>query len=88
VFPKQVKGLTEGMEIPVSQMVFGTVSVFQYSEIEQVFIEFVQDYPYGIGFWDVDANIAGLTDASFLSEDEKEDVYYRNAKTLWGRKIS
>jgi hypothetical protein len=35
VFPKQVKGLTEGMEIPVSQMVFGTVIVFQSSEIDE-----------------------------------------------------
>lgn len=26
VFPKQVKGLTEGMGIPISQCVFGTVS--------------------------------------------------------------
>jgi hypothetical protein len=26
VFPNQVKGLTEGMKIPVSQFVFGTVS--------------------------------------------------------------
>jgi predicted TIM-barrel fold metal-dependent hydrolase len=47
-----------------------------------------QDYPYGIGFWDVDANIAGLTDADFLSDDEKEGVYWRNAKTLWGDKIA
>lgn len=47
----------------------------------------MQDYPYGIGFWDVDANIAGLTEASFLSEDQKESVYYRNAKMLWGDKI-
>ena len=38
----QIKGLTEGMQVPVSQMVFGT------------------DYPYGIGFWDVGENIAGL----------------------------
>jgi hypothetical protein len=29
VWPKQIKGLTEGMEVPVSQMVFGTVSVLQ-----------------------------------------------------------
>lgn len=27
VFPNQIKGLTEGMKIPVSQLVFGTVSV-------------------------------------------------------------
>jgi predicted TIM-barrel fold metal-dependent hydrolase len=47
----------------------------------------VQDYPYGIGFWDVDANIAGLTEASFLSDSEKEGVYYRNAKALWGTKL-
>lgn len=46
-----------------------------------------QDYPYGIGFWDVDANIAGLTEADFLCEDEKEGVYWRNAKELWRGKI-
>ncbi|KAH5659171.1 hypothetical protein HBI60_010760 [Parastagonospora nodorum] len=69
VFPNQVKGLTEGMKIPISQMVFGT------------------DYPYGIGFWDVDANIAGLTEAEFLTEEEKEGVYWRNAKALWGDRI-
>jgi hypothetical protein len=28
VWPRQIKGLTEGMGIPVGQMVFGTVSVF------------------------------------------------------------
>jgi hypothetical protein len=28
VFPNQVKGLTEGMGIPVSQLVFGTASIF------------------------------------------------------------
>jgi hypothetical protein len=27
VFPNQVEGLTEGMKIPVSQLVFGTVSL-------------------------------------------------------------
>ncbi|KAH7079333.1 hypothetical protein BKA63DRAFT_508185 [Paraphoma chrysanthemicola] len=69
VFPKQVKGLTEGMGVPVSQFVFGT------------------DYPYGIGFWDVDANIAGLVDAEFLTIDEKEMVFWKNAKTLWEGKI-
>ncbi|KAF2820074.1 hypothetical protein CC86DRAFT_460075 [Ophiobolus disseminans] len=69
VFPNQVKGLTEGMKVPVSQLVFGT------------------DYPYGIGFWDVDVNIAGLADADFLSEEEKEMVYWRNAEGLWGDKI-
>ncbi|KAH7405710.1 hypothetical protein DE146DRAFT_421415 [Phaeosphaeria sp. MPI-PUGE-AT-0046c] len=70
VFPKQVKGLTEGMEIPSRQFVFGT------------------DYPYGIGFWDVDANIAGLTEADFLSDDEKEGVYWRNAQELWKGKFN
>lgn len=42
-----------------------------------------QDYPYGIGFWDVEENIRGLSDADFLSSDEKEDVFHRNAKSLW-----
>ena len=68
VFPNQVKGLTEGMRVPVSQLVFGT------------------DYPYGIGFWDVDANIAGLADAEFLSMKAKEGVYWRNAEELWKSK--
>ncbi|KAF1841312.1 uncharacterized protein K460DRAFT_164966 [Cucurbitaria berberidis CBS 394.84] len=69
VWPKQVKGLTEGMGVPVSQFVFGT------------------DYPYGIGFWDVDVNIAGLADAELLSSEEKEQVFWRNARGLWGGKI-
>jgi hypothetical protein len=46
-----------------------------------------QDYPYGIGFWDVDANIAGLADAEALTMDEKKSVFWRNAKELWKGKI-
>ncbi|OAL57138.1 amidohydrolase 2 [Pyrenochaeta sp. DS3sAY3a] len=69
VFPKQVKGLTEGMGVHVSQFVFGT------------------DYPYGIGFWDVDANIAGLADADFLQDEEKERIFSGNALELWGKRI-
>ena len=46
-----------------------------------------QDYPYGIGFWDVHANIAGLEDADFLSVEEKEAVFSRNAQNLWNGKI-
>ncbi|CAO2657757.1 Nn.00g038830.m01.CDS01 [Neocucurbitaria sp. VM-36] len=69
VYPNQVKGLTEGMGIPMSQLVFGT------------------DYPYGIGFWDVDANIAGLSDADFLSSKEKESVFWSNARSLWEGKL-
>lgn len=42
-----------------------------------------QDYPYGIGFWDVNANIAGLADADFLSVDEKDQVFWLNSKRLW-----
>ncbi|KAF2642963.1 hypothetical protein P280DRAFT_538815 [Massarina eburnea CBS 473.64] len=48
---------------------------------------FGTDYPYGIGFWDVDANINGLADADFLSAEEKEGVFYGNAKELWKGKI-
>ncbi|KAI4637453.1 hypothetical protein J4E83_000269 [Alternaria metachromatica] len=70
VWPNQVKGLTEGMGIPVSQMVFGT------------------DYPYGIGFWDVDANIDGLAWAEELRFEEKEKVFWGNAKELWRGKIA
>jgi predicted TIM-barrel fold metal-dependent hydrolase len=69
VWPNQVKGLTEGMGIPISQMVFGT------------------DYPYGIGFWDVDANINGLARADELEFEEKERVFWGNAKELWKGKI-
>jgi predicted TIM-barrel fold metal-dependent hydrolase len=56
--------------------------------LELVSLIFGQDYPYGIGFWDVDANIAGLTDAEFLSVEEKEAVYWRNSEELWKGKIS
>jgi hypothetical protein len=69
VWPKQVKGLTEGMGVPVSQMVFGT------------------DYPYGIGFWDVDANIDGLVGAEGWSWGEKEGVFWGNARRLLEGKI-
>ncbi|KAF2704018.1 amidohydrolase 2 [Pleomassaria siparia CBS 279.74] len=48
---------------------------------------FGTDYPYGIGFWDVNANIAGLSDADFISAEEKEAVFYKNAKRLWKDKI-
>ncbi|KAF9698904.1 hypothetical protein EKO04_002842 [Ascochyta lentis] len=48
---------------------------------------FGTDYPYGIGFWDVDANIAGLADTSFIDGKEKEGVYWRNAQSLWQGKI-
>ncbi|KZM23301.1 catalytic [Ascochyta rabiei] len=48
---------------------------------------FGTDYPYGIGFWDVDANIAGLADASFIGEEEREGVYWRNAQSLWQGKM-
>lgn len=44
---------------------------------------FGTDYPYGIGFWDVDANIAGLVDAETIEEREKEGVYFENAERLW-----
>jgi predicted TIM-barrel fold metal-dependent hydrolase len=44
---------------------------------------FGTDYPYGIGFWDVDENIAGLADAGFVSVEEREGVYWRNAERLW-----
>ncbi|EOA85626.1 hypothetical protein ACJQWK_10454 [Exserohilum turcicum] len=69
VWPKQIKGLTEGMEIPVSQMVFGT------------------DFPYGIGFWDVDENIKGLAEAEAIGESDKEKVFWRNARELWRGRI-
>ncbi|KAI8937648.1 hypothetical protein NX059_005353 [Plenodomus lindquistii] len=69
VWPNQIKGLTESMGIPLSQMVFGT------------------DYPYGIGFWDVDANINGLAEAVSLSLSERELVFTSNARNLWGRKL-
>lgn len=69
MWPRQIKGLTEGMGVGVGQCVFGT------------------DYPYGIGFWDVDENIAGLAGADFISEEAREGVYYKNAQELWRGKI-
>ncbi|KAF1964307.1 amidohydrolase 2 [Bimuria novae-zelandiae CBS 107.79] len=48
---------------------------------------FGTDYPYGIGFWDVNVNIAGLSEAAFLSASEKEEVFSKNAKALWQGKI-
>ncbi|KAJ4988975.1 amidohydrolase 2 [Stagonosporopsis vannaccii] len=70
VWPRQIKGLTEGMGVGIEQMVFGT------------------DYPYGIGFWDVDKNIAGLAEANFLSEKDRDGVFWTNAERLWHRKIA
>jgi hypothetical protein len=69
VYPNQIKGLTENMRVPLSQMVFGT------------------DYPYGIGFWDVDDNINALVHAEWLNEGQKEGVLWRNAESLWMEKI-
>jgi hypothetical protein len=34
VWPKQVKGLTEGMGVGVGQMVFGTVRIFIFFFVE------------------------------------------------------
>lgn len=48
---------------------------------------FGTDYPYGIGFWDVDANIAGLADAEGVSAGEKESVFWKNAQALWRNKV-
>ncbi|KAF2814746.1 amidohydrolase 2 [Mytilinidion resinicola] len=48
---------------------------------------FGTDYPYGIGFWDVKANINGLANAHFLSNEEKEAVFHENAKALWKGKV-
>ena len=69
VWPRQVKGLTEGLGVGIGQMVFGT------------------DYPYGIGFWDVDANIAGLAETEIIAEEEKDDVFWKNVQGLWQGKI-
>jgi hypothetical protein len=46
-----------------------------------------KDYPYGIGFWDVDENIRGLSDAEFIPQEDKDLIFYGNAKTLWEGKI-
>lgn len=46
-----------------------------------------QDYPYGIGFWDVGENINGLGDADFLSAEQKMSVFSQNVKRLWKGKI-
>jgi predicted TIM-barrel fold metal-dependent hydrolase len=48
---------------------------------------FGTDYPYGIGFWDVDKNINGLLQAQGLNEEEKAGVLWRNAEGLWQGKI-
>ncbi|KAJ4358723.1 uncharacterized protein N0V89_003307 [Didymosphaeria variabile] len=48
---------------------------------------FGTDYPYGIGFWDVNANINGLAEADFLSAEERNDVFSENTKSLWKGKI-
>ena len=83
--------------IPISQLVFGTVSSFplyhglnsylHLSYHSQNADSLMQDYPYGIGFWDVKANIAGLADADFLTEEGKKSVFYNNSKELWKGKI-
>lgn len=48
---------------------------------------FGTDYPYGIGFWDVDENIRGLVEANFVREEQKEGVYWQNAERLWEGRI-
>ena len=54
--------------------------------MDHTLIQF-QDYPYGIGFWDVGANINGLREADFLSVEQKRKVFTQNAKDLWKGKI-
>ncbi|KAF9735562.1 hypothetical protein PMIN06_000548 [Paraphaeosphaeria minitans] len=49
---------------------------------------FGTDYPYGIGFWDVNANISGLAEAEFLSIKQRNDVFFENTKGLWKGKIN
>ncbi|KAF2010716.1 amidohydrolase 2 [Aaosphaeria arxii CBS 175.79] len=44
---------------------------------------FGTDYPYGMGFWDVNANVAALVDAKFLSDAQKEAILFRNVERLW-----
>ena len=48
---------------------------------------FAQDFPYGIGFWDVDANIADLANSNFLTVEEKEGVFFLNARELWKKNL-
>ncbi|KAL1797015.1 hypothetical protein ACET3X_005555 [Alternaria dauci] len=48
---------------------------------------FGTDYPYGIGFWDVDANIDGLAWSGELGFEEKEMVFWENARELWRGRI-
>ncbi|KAH7126653.1 hypothetical protein B0J11DRAFT_579091 [Dendryphion nanum] len=48
---------------------------------------FGTDYPYGIGFWDVNTNIAGLANDTSLTPQEKEAVFSENALGLWSTKI-
>ena len=43
---------------------------------------FGTDYPYGIGFWDVDENIAGLVNAEWELE-ERMGVLYGIVEWLW-----
>jgi predicted TIM-barrel fold metal-dependent hydrolase len=48
---------------------------------------FGTDYPYGIGFWNVDDNINGLAWSGELGLEEKEMVFWENARELWRGKI-
>lgn len=94
VYPTQIKGLL-AHGVPVSQMVFGTVSAMLLEK--DVFcrggggkvpvLTWTKDYPYGIGFWNVNANIAGLTDADYFTDKDKEMIFHGNAEKLWKGKM-
>ncbi|KAF2747657.1 amidohydrolase 2 [Sporormia fimetaria CBS 119925] len=52
-------------------------------EIPESQLVFGTDYPYGMGFFNYDDNIANLENADFLSEQQKEGVLFRNSEKLW-----
>jgi hypothetical protein len=75
--------------VPTTQLVFGTVSLPSSHNRPYLSVRLTvsEDYPYGATFWDVKANIAGLEDAEFLSEEDKQAIFRDNAGALLAGKV-
>ncbi|KAI9855708.1 MAG: hypothetical protein M1813_009670 [Trichoglossum hirsutum] len=88
IYPRQIRGLL-AYGVPTTQLVFGTVSLPSSHNRPQLSVRLTvsEDYPYGATFWDVKANIAGLEDAEFLSEEDKQAIFRDNAGALLAGKV-
>lgn len=87
VFYSQVKGLL-GYGVPTSQLTFGTVSEDRTSLVLTVAVltSSLQDYPYS-PMLSYAGSIEAITDATFITATEKQDLFRSNAEVLYGQKF-